>query len=226
MPWKGCSAWQRARSPEQKDERRKAIMEAAAGLFQEQDYDKVSLNAIARRAGMAKSNVYRYFDTKEEIFLHLFLEDVAELFDEMTKRLEELTGCNDPQSIAASMVDCLSERERFAELMSILSVVLERNLSVEVAVWFKKEVHAYMPELQVMLQQALPDVTEEQAGEIIHYFFIMSAGIWSAANPSPTLDEALSRPELAHMRMDFRRDLTRALCVMMHGVKAAGTDTN
>ncbi|MCA9688374.1 MAG: TetR family transcriptional regulator, partial [Myxococcales bacterium] len=57
------SDFQRARSDAQKEQRRAAILQAAAALLDEGSLEAVGLNAIARRAGIAKSNVYRYFES-------------------------------------------------------------------------------------------------------------------------------------------------------------------
>jgi len=69
--------WQRARTDENKNERKEAIYKAAFSLFKKNGYDKVSFNGIAAEAGFTKSNMYRYFSSKEEIFLNIF----ANLFE-------------------------------------------------------------------------------------------------------------------------------------------------
>jgi AcrR family transcriptional regulator len=49
------------------DTRRHQIVTAAIELWLEDGFDAVSVEAIARRAGLAKGTVYLYFRTKEEI---------------------------------------------------------------------------------------------------------------------------------------------------------------
>jgi len=71
--------WERARRPEQTAARRKEILNAAKALFAELEYEEISLNAIAREAGFSKPNVYRYFSTREEIFLAIFEEEPLDL---------------------------------------------------------------------------------------------------------------------------------------------------
>ena len=60
-------AFQRARRPEQKRQRRAAILAAAAELLASDGVDGVTLNRISHRVGLAKSNLYRYFDSREQI---------------------------------------------------------------------------------------------------------------------------------------------------------------
>nr|WP_297290938.1 TetR/AcrR family transcriptional regulator [Oceanicoccus sp.] len=64
--------WQRARTNENKSKRKEAIYKAAFELFKKNGYDNVSFNGIAAEAGFTKSNMYRYFSSKEEIFLTVF----------------------------------------------------------------------------------------------------------------------------------------------------------
>ena len=72
-------SYQRARRPEQKEERREAILAAAHALAVERSVRAVSLGDIAREVGLAKSNLLRYFESREEIFLTLLLREWEEL---------------------------------------------------------------------------------------------------------------------------------------------------
>ena len=67
--------FQRARSPEQKAQRRAAILDAAARLGAANGVRKVSLGDIAKSVGLTKSNVLRYFETREEVYLRLLLRE-------------------------------------------------------------------------------------------------------------------------------------------------------
>jgi AcrR family transcriptional regulator len=53
-------------------QRRKQILEAAAELFSHGGYHGVTVDSIARRAGISKGNLYWYFRSKQEIFQLLF----------------------------------------------------------------------------------------------------------------------------------------------------------
>src|ERR1700753_1298544 len=66
--------YQRARRPEQKLERRDAILGAARELApprRGRPVRPVSLSDIAGRVGIHKSALLRYFETREQIFLEL-----------------------------------------------------------------------------------------------------------------------------------------------------------
>jgi len=69
--------WQRARTREQITERAGSILAAAARLFETRKYEEVTLQNIAIEAGFTRSNVYRYFQTRQTIFLELYKYDLS-----------------------------------------------------------------------------------------------------------------------------------------------------
>ncbi|ANE77373.1 TetR/AcrR family transcriptional regulator [Dickeya solani] len=50
------------------EEKRQAIIDAAAQLFQETGYERASMNEVAKRAGGSKATLYNYFPSKEALF--------------------------------------------------------------------------------------------------------------------------------------------------------------
>jgi AcrR family transcriptional regulator len=68
------------------DERRKEIIRAARELFQEKDYDKMTMRDLMKKLNIAKGTIYHYFSSKEDL-----LESVVEdLIYEELKRKKKL----------------------------------------------------------------------------------------------------------------------------------------
>src|ERR1700733_3098604 len=65
------AGFQRARSEEQREARRRAILDAAVAMLAEMPVADVTLNELSRRSGLAKSNVLRYFESREAVLLEL-----------------------------------------------------------------------------------------------------------------------------------------------------------
>jgi len=65
--------------------KRRRIIETASRVFAERDYHAVTMDGIAQRSGVGKGTLYRYFDSKEDLFIALMDEGLALLAD----RLEE-----------------------------------------------------------------------------------------------------------------------------------------
>src|ERR1044072_10039307 len=66
-----ATTFQRARSDEQRALRSQAILDTAAAMLEEMPVAALSLNELSRRVGLAKSNVLRYFDSREAVLLEL-----------------------------------------------------------------------------------------------------------------------------------------------------------
>ena len=81
-------SFQRARRPEQKEERRvHLLLTARAALHGGMEVSELGLNELARRAGMTKSNVYRYFENREALLLALLEEEAVRWRAELGARL-------------------------------------------------------------------------------------------------------------------------------------------
>ncbi len=66
----------RARTPEAKAARRRALLEAGLALFFEQGFAQARMEEIARRAGVSKGTAYLYFESKEALFVGI-VEEMA-----------------------------------------------------------------------------------------------------------------------------------------------------
>jgi len=60
------------------DEKRDEILAAAEKEFARRDFHEVLMDDVASRAGVGKGTLYRYFPTKEELFLATVLRGLAE----------------------------------------------------------------------------------------------------------------------------------------------------
>ena len=231
--------WQRARQPEQKEARRAEILEAAGRLYEAVGLDGMSLNGVAREVGQAKSNLYRYFESLEEILLHLFLRDFDQLLAELTKATS--AGASAPEASAGAaalseshaayrgdvgrLAELIAERveahPRFAALLAQLSGVMERPLSYGVADRFKREIQARAELMAGWMQLWLPGLGEQQAAEAMLAMHAMIAGFWPMAHPSPVMEGVLAQPDLQQLRVCFRPAFAAALTAYLLGLPAA-----
>ena len=129
--------FQRARSEEQREIRRRAILDTAAAMLDEMPVAEVSLNELSRRVGLAKSNVLRYFESREAVLLELlddFLREwLAELADELAAGVDAHAAARPSgRQLAEILSRSLSGRVVLCDLFGAQGSVLEHNVSVEV----------------------------------------------------------------------------------------------
>jgi len=204
-------AWVRARSPQQIEERRQAILDAAAELFSEREYGEVSLNEIARRARFTKSNVYRYFSTREEIFLTLYMQDFKAWAADFSATILLLPRKANATDIARATLDVVLRHERLIKLSTLLSIALERNSSKEAILWFKTELSSHYPAQLDALQHAMPMASQEDLHFLFGALHALIAGLWPMCNPNQTVIQVLDTAELAHLELKFEPIMLRAL---------------
>ena len=81
----------RPRDPELETRRRTQILDIAAKVFAGFGFAATDVQVIADRLGVGKGTVYRYFPTKEQLFLAAVERGLKELTAKMDRVLEETT---------------------------------------------------------------------------------------------------------------------------------------
>lgn len=209
--------WLRARTPEQIEERRRAILEAAAGLFSELGYESVRLAAIATRAGISKSNLYRYFESKEQMFLELHQRDVESWVSALDTELRGDGRRDDPEAFVEHWVATLRAHPRYVALIPLLASALERNVGVDAVAAFKSGLMVSVRRAEAAVRFALPGLSGSDPFHLIRTGHALAAGLWPMAHPLPVMQQVLARPEFAHLAVDFWRELSTALRALVHG---------
>ena len=202
--------WQRARSPDQRQARIDAILEAAGRLLDEGGLDATGLNAIAREAGMSKPNLYRYFESREAILLELLLEQVQGWSRALAKRLAPLAtdaervGPEAAPAIAEAFTAVSVRRRRLWLLLGSLATVLEQNVGHETVREFKRTfLREAEPAFQA-LQKALPPMSWDEAYGAIGMLAMAASGMYPHAHPAPVVREVLAEPEFCGHGVDFK----------------------
>jgi AcrR family transcriptional regulator len=85
-------ASRRTRKDVLRDFRQTQIVDAARAVIGELGYTEASVDLIAERAGMSKSTLYTYFESKEEILGACFATGQAELFARIDAALRPARG--------------------------------------------------------------------------------------------------------------------------------------
>jgi len=156
--------FQRARSEAQRQQRRDAILGVAADMVLEMPVADLSLNELSRRVGLAKSNVLRYFESREAVLLELL--DTA--WQEWLRRLtSDLDGSErserTPEDVADVITVSLVNDRLFCELVSVSAAILERNISVDVARRYKRSSLANIAAFAGLVERSLPALSQAGA---------------------------------------------------------------
>jgi AcrR family transcriptional regulator len=210
----------RAYSPQHKEQRATDLMEAARTLAARDGVRAVTLTAIATEADVHKSAVRRYFDSREDILLGLAEEGYTEWTELLTDRIrgaESLTAAELARAVTASLV----ERPLFCDLLTHVTLNLERVVTYERVRTFKFTVGAALAPLKEAITSATA-LTSEQTNDLIIAMIAMTAPLWQAAHPAESLTRLYAEePALAHIGIDFVPTLTRLLTALCLGMTTA-----
>ncbi|WP_181779144.1 TetR/AcrR family transcriptional regulator [Pseudonocardia pini] len=215
--------FQRARSEEQRAIRRRAILDTAAAMLDEMPVAEVSLNELSRRVGLAKSNVLRYFESREAVLLELldaFLESwLAQLADELAAGVDAQAS---PEERAGQLAEVLSrslaERVVLCDLFGAQGGVLEHNVSVEVVKRHKRSSLTRLAAMTDLVRRHLPEL--DDGAQLFCLMSLVSAGALAAYVPPPpsVLAAYEDEPALGVLHLDLRDALRTSFTAALVGV--------
>ena len=162
--------------------RRRAILVAAAELVAEDGIEAVSLSAIARRSRLAKSNLYRYFESREHILLALMLDDWGRWSRRVERGLAALGQTTDirggSDAVASEIARAFGEEVRLCALTSMLHPVLMRDLSVVGRVAFERDLADHGKRVSRALRGVLPALSQAERAIFLRAMIATVAGTW------------------------------------------------
>ena len=215
--------FQRARSDEQREIRRRAILDTAVAMLDEMPVAELSLNELSRRVGLAKSNVLRYFESREAVLLELLDDFLGRWLDELGEELAAgIEADAPPEARAGQLAEILSrslaERPVLCDLVGAQGGVLEHNVSVEVVKRHKRSSHAKLETMVGLVRRHLPEVGD--GAQTFCLMSLISAGALAAYDPPPPSLLAVysDEPELAVLHLDLREGLRTSCTAALVGV--------
>jgi AcrR family transcriptional regulator len=217
--------FRRARRPEQKQQRREDILAAARELALADGVRAVSLAGIAARAGIDKSALLRYFETREQIFLELtarewpaWVQALHDGLDGAPTASAEAAG-RGPGLVADVVARSFGDRPLFCDLLAHTPLNLERNVSAEAVRGYKLISLAAVGEAAEVVHRVLPELTERECLEFIAAVASLAGSLWQIANPVPALAALFaSDPALAHACVDLVPRLRRTGEILLAGL--------
>lgn len=213
--------WQRARSDEKRHERKMAIYEAAYSLFEAHGYNDVSFNGIAAEAGFTKSNMYRYFTSKEEIFLGIFLDLFEIWFSDCQARLQKLAVNAPTDKFANLWVEVYLAHPKFLDLIPQLFISLEQNSSFDQLIAFKRRSKELLYMITIEISRIYPDIQDEKAFRFLSLSFAATSNYWAGSTQNEALESVYALDEFKDLKPDFKYDLSNSIEIIVRGLRTS-----
>jgi AcrR family transcriptional regulator len=221
MPTTKSPSFQRARQPAQIEQRKEAILRTALLLFQKNGLENVSLTDIAREVGLAKSNIYRYFESREHIYLVVLQRLAARFEQRLYPPLKKLNGKGSVAKVADIVTQAYIDLPEYGELITVVNSVLEKRLTPPLIINFRAVFLERRKRLAAVLASALPAISAEKMLPFTLHIFLHVPGLWTFCYPRPDSEKLLNKPEHRHLKLDFRREMTLFLEAILKEAVAA-----
>lgn len=78
------------------------LLEAARQVFSEKGYKKANISDIAKRAQMAVGSFYKYYDSKEAVFLEVYIRENEQVREEVMRRVD---WQGEPQTVVEDLFE-------------------------------------------------------------------------------------------------------------------------
>lgn len=222
-----AEGFKRARTEEQKRQRMDDILDTADRLLDGHPYREVTMAMIAAELGYSRANLAHYVGTKEDIYLRLYLRDVeglcADLAPIARAAVAEGSEAARIDAFAAALATAVARRRNFGRIGSMLSTVVETNVSPEQLAACKRRLRALVEEGARELAGAFPFLGDAAAAEFVMALTHFTAGLYPAAHPLDVQRAAMRAAGFPEQ--PFEPALRSFVVVQLHGWRALASAT-
>ena len=208
----------RAMTGAQKEARRAEILKVAMGRFALTSYATLSMADIARQAGVAKGTLYLYFHSKEEMFLALCEEELADWFAALDTALEQRRADMSIAGLVQLFAESIATRPYLLRLLAILHTVLEQNVDHDTALRFKTFLRERLLKTGALLEGYLRFLAPGQGVEVLLKIDALVIGLQHLAEPSEVMRAVLAQPEMAMFRVDLQQQMLDTMKILLMGL--------
>lgn len=194
--------FQRARSAEQRDVRRQAILATATELLEEMPVGDISLRELSRRAGLSKTGVVRYFATTEAVFLELLDRAFSQWLKDLPAELAAAGPQPSPLRVTDALARSLTARPLLCGLISTLGRELRRDRQ--------------LTPLADLLRRHITALTPAAALELAMLTVVCMAGLRPLTGAAPARTRQEGQPPCG--AEDFTAGLSRVLGLTLTGL--------
>jgi AcrR family transcriptional regulator len=208
----------RDRAKRQRVERKARILEVARSSFLRLPFVDVTLDSIGQRANVDRGVASMYFRSKEELFLRVLREELADWYSALEA---ELDRADDPLSqvdLAQLLATSLAGRPELTRLLSLEAVVFEQNLDAMEVFHLQRWRRDRMAAVGAILEQKVDGLEEGDAMRLLHRVQLLTAALQPAADPKGAASYEVGDPDFEVFRIDFEMELKGLVAALLRAM--------
>lgn len=213
------SIQQRAYSEDQKTQRREDILSAAATLFTLRRYEQITMDDIAKTAGVSKGTLYVYFRTKESIFLVHARQEIDLFFAHLITALQAHQSPIGVDGMVDALALAYKKSTGMTRLLSVLHQVLEFKAGYECALSFRQALVPLLKSAGEECERHLWFISPGTGHRLLLSIHSMSLGMQQLADPSPDMKRVEEQPGMELYQFDFEGSFLTMLDCLLAGME-------
>ncbi|HMA67157.1 MAG TPA: TetR/AcrR family transcriptional regulator [Desulfosalsimonadaceae bacterium] len=168
---------------QERDARRKLILDAARDLFAQKNFRNVTVREIAKTAGVSIGSIYYYYESLGELFLDVFLKSTESIIEWIDEELEHPEPSL--KRLCCRYIDFLTDNLTFYQMMS--NFMLGGEMSAEGTEKLNALMREFMDRLETAV--AISSGAEENSRLMAHALFSSLNGIMLSYSRYPGRDK-------------------------------------
>lgn len=182
---------QRVRGESDREERRRTLIEAAEMLLAEHSYNRVRIEDVARRAGVAKGTVFLYFANKEALVLAVLRARLGRAIDRIEAEFDAVGPNAGPDALVQCFLDSYYDDPLTARMMALWPAVLEDGAPQADVEAFQAFLRDRGASLAARICRSAPEIDADGAERLVRHLGVMVVGMAAiGGSPRPALDAA------------------------------------
>ncbi len=193
--------------------RQQEIIRACEELYETMEYEDISIKEIAKSTSICRSNIYNYYQTKDEIFLDILEKDYLSWTKDIREAMdrEEQPG---REAYCRNIAGTAALHPRLLKLMAVHYITIEKNCSLEKLTAFKHAIHPFQETMEEMLTRYFPKAPREKIQNFIFLLLSLVQGIYSMTSLCEKQVKAMQEVNPDYQMPDFTAALYQALYIL------------
>ena len=175
---------------EELDRRRKEIFDASVHLFLEKGFNEATMREIANAAGIGKSTLYDYFNSKDEILISYFENEIQKITERAQEiASQELDIVEKLRQIMQKHLEYLVDNKNFYLKLTIASQTLPLGSQEKI----QAKRHAYQDMLRALIEEGIHNGELRPINPLLaarSVFNLLATAVFTS-RPTGTPDEML-----------------------------------
>lgn len=188
----------RAITSEQIKTRKQEIIDVTSKMFDEMDYQDISMKTISEHISIARSSLYCYYNCKEEIMLDILKNDYLSFLSEITNAIK-LKG-----DLARSITNIYLNHIKLLHIISTYLTDIETHASLDSLINFKSSFVKPLKELEDTFYSSYPETNKSDIRTMIDALFMLTHGLYPMIYPNKAQVKAMESVNMSYCLNPFK----------------------